>query len=102
MALIIGFESLEPRNLERMSKQGNQVEEYVQVIRLLRQAGIFVYGQFIFGYPHDGAETFAKSLAFAQREKLFLSSFNPWFPIRERRFTKKSKPADDCTFRNGG
>lgn len=80
MGLIIGFESLDSNNLARMSKHGNQAEEYAHVIGLLRKAGIFVYGQFIFGYPHDTPEIFEKSLEFARREKMFLSAFNPLVP----------------------
>lgn len=80
MGLIIGFESLEPKNLARMSKHGNHEEEYTHVIDLLRRAGIFVYGQFIFGYPHDTQETFNNSLDFARREKMFLAAFNPLVP----------------------
>ncbi len=80
LGLIIGFESLDPKNLSRMCKHGNYAEEYAHVIGLLRKSGILVYGQFIFGYPHDTPETFEKSLEFAQREKMFLSAFNPLVP----------------------
>jgi radical SAM superfamily enzyme YgiQ (UPF0313 family) len=80
MGLIIGFESLEPENLAAMKKQGNCAKEYSPVIGLLRRTGIFVYGQFIFGYPYDTQATFENSLEFARREKMFLAAFNPLVP----------------------
>ena len=49
IGLLIGFESLEPENLASMSKPGNRVDEYREVIHLLREENIFVYGTFIFG-----------------------------------------------------
>ncbi|RLE19988.1 MAG: B12-binding domain-containing radical SAM protein [Acidobacteria bacterium] len=81
IGLLVGFESLDPENLAVMGKQINQVELYRDALQALRRAGIFVYGTFIFGYPHDTAESFEHSLRFAHEEKLFVAAFNHLVPF---------------------
>jgi len=81
MGLLIGFESLEERNLAAMGKRINKVAEYSAALDRLRRAGIFVYGTFIFGYPHDTAESFEKSVSFAKEQNLFLAAFNHLVPF---------------------
>ena len=81
MGLLIGFESLNPKSLAAMGKKINQVDEYRDAVGRLRRAGIFVYGTFIFGYPHDTRDTFGPAVRFAIREKLFLTAFNHLVPF---------------------
>ncbi len=81
MGLLIGFESLDERNLAAMGKRINMIGEYRAAIARLRSAGIFVYGTFVFGYPHDTPESFAQSVRFAKEEKLLLSAFNHLVPF---------------------
>jgi radical SAM superfamily enzyme YgiQ (UPF0313 family) len=76
IALLIGFESLNPANLKSMNKKTNKIEEYTEVLECLRANGIFVYGTFMFGYPEDTAESFDLSVDFAMREKMFIAAFN--------------------------
>ena len=81
MGLLIGFESLHPQNLVAMGKPINRVEEYRATLGRLRRAGVFTYGTFVFGYPHDNPEIFKQSVAFAKAEKLFLAAFNHLVPF---------------------
>lgn len=81
MGLLIGFESLQAENLAVMGKRINQAADYRDVLRRLRSAGVFVYGTFIFGYPHDRPESFGETVRFARREKLFLAAFNHLVPF---------------------
>jgi radical SAM superfamily enzyme YgiQ (UPF0313 family) len=81
MGVLIGFESLNPKNLAAMGKKVNRVDEYRSVLARLRRAGIFVYGTFIFGYPHDTPEGFEESYRFAMQEKMFLAAFNHLVPF---------------------
>jgi radical SAM superfamily enzyme YgiQ (UPF0313 family) len=81
MGLLIGFESLNPQNLAAMGKRINKVDDYRAALDRLRRAGVFVYGTFIFGYPHDTPESFDESVRFAKKENLFLAAFNHLVPF---------------------
>jgi radical SAM superfamily enzyme YgiQ (UPF0313 family) len=81
MGLLIGFESLDSRNLAAMGKRFNQAADYQDVLRRLRSAGVFVYGTFVFGYPHDTMDSFAATVRFAKEENLFLAAFNHLVPF---------------------
>ena len=81
MGLLIGFESLNRQNLAAMGKRINRVDEYRAALDCLRRAGVFVYGTFIFGYPHDVPATFDECVRFAKAEKLFLAAFNHLVPF---------------------
>lgn len=81
LGVLVGFESLNPKNLAAMGKGNNRIEEYRSILKRLRKAGIFVYGTFIFGYPHDTPESFEESIRFAMEEKLFLAAFNNLVPF---------------------
>lgn len=81
LSMTIGFESLEPGNLRQMGKRCNlRYRDYHDMIGMIREAGIMVYGTFVFGYDHDTPESFDRTLDFAQRAKLFLANFNPLTP----------------------
>jgi len=79
--LLIGFESLNPNNLSAMSKRMNRIEDYRAALARLRRAGVFVYGTFIFGYPHDTPEGFMDSVRFAKEERFLLAAFNHLVPF---------------------
>lgn len=81
MGLLVGFESLNPANLSAMGKRINRVDDYRAALSCLRRAGIFVYGTFIFGYPHDTPESFEETVRFAKSESLFLAAFNHLVPF---------------------
>lgn len=81
MGLLVGFESLNGANLAAMGKRINHVDDYEAALDRLRRAGIFVYGTFIFGYPHDRPESFDLTVRFAKKEQIFLSAFNHLVPF---------------------
>ncbi len=81
LSALIGFESLDERNLQQMKKRWNlKWTDYATAIEVLRDAGILIYGTFILGYDHDTADAFDVTLDFALRHKLFLANFNPLTP----------------------
>jgi radical SAM superfamily enzyme YgiQ (UPF0313 family) len=81
MALLIGFESLDEKNLASMNKRFNRVEDYSKILANLRENRIFVYGTFVFGYPSDTRRSFEESVDFAVREKMFIAAFNHLVPF---------------------
>ncbi|RJX18063.1 MAG: radical SAM protein [Desulforudis sp.] len=81
IAVLIGFESLDGLNLNSMNKSVNRLDEFSRILSNLREVGIFVYGTFVFGYPHDTADLYGRTVAFAQEEKMFIAAFNHLVPF---------------------
>jgi radical SAM superfamily enzyme YgiQ (UPF0313 family) len=78
---LIGFESLDKRNLTQMRKGWNvKYGDYESSIRVVQDAGIMIYGTFVFGYDHDGPDAFQSAVDFAIRNKFYLANFNPLTP----------------------
>ena len=78
---LIGFESLDAGSLRQMGKGWHlKSVAYADAIRRIRDAGIMVYGSFLFGYDGDTADSFDRTLEFALRHKLCLANFNPLTP----------------------
>ena len=80
VAVLIGFESLDPANLTQMRKRWNQKHPYQEAIARFHEQGILVYGSFIFGYDHDTPDVFARTLEFALESGLFLVNFSALTP----------------------
>lgn len=78
---LIGFESLDKRNLVQMRKAWNvKYGDYESSIKVVQDAGIMIYGTFVFGYDHDGPDAFDDAVEFAIRNKFYLANFNPLTP----------------------
>jgi radical SAM superfamily enzyme YgiQ (UPF0313 family) len=78
---LVGFESLNRDNLVQMRKAWNlKYHDYQTSIRVFRDAGIMIYGTFVFGYDHDTVASFDEAVAFAIRNKFYLANFNPLTP----------------------
>jgi radical SAM superfamily enzyme YgiQ (UPF0313 family) len=73
-----------------MNKRFNTMRGgFEQALANLRRFGIRVYGTFIFGYDGDTPESFAPTVAFAQRHGFYIAAFNhltpfPGTPLYER------------------
>jgi radical SAM superfamily enzyme YgiQ (UPF0313 family) len=78
---LIGFESLDPDNLRQMRKGWNlKFGGYESAIKQFQDAGIMIYGTFVFGYDQDTPDAFEDAVEFAIRHKLWLANFNPLTP----------------------
>lgn len=81
--VLVGFESMEPKNLAQMGKQVNLRSQggYEQALQNFARHRIRVYGTFVFGYDHDTPETFEKALDLSLRHGFFLTGFNHLTPF---------------------
>src|SRR5262245_3839428 len=78
---LIGFESLDAANLAQMRKGWNLRQGgYDAAIGRLQDAGIMLYGTFVFGYDRDTVASFGRTLEFAVRHRFCLANFNPLTP----------------------
>jgi radical SAM superfamily enzyme YgiQ (UPF0313 family) len=81
ISALVGFESLNQDNLIQMRKVWNlKYHDYQTSIQVFRDAGIMIYGTFVFGYDHDTATSFDEAVSFAIRNKFYLANFNPLTP----------------------
>jgi radical SAM superfamily enzyme YgiQ (UPF0313 family) len=81
LTAVVGFESLQAESLAQMKKGWNlRHGDYATSIRALQDAGIMIYGTFVFGYDSDRPDSFDRSVEFALRHRFYLANFNPLTP----------------------
>jgi radical SAM superfamily enzyme YgiQ (UPF0313 family) len=81
ISALIGFESLDPESLREIRKGWNvKWQSYDESIAIFQNAGIMIYGTFVFGCDHDTVENFDAAVEFAVRHKFLLANFNPLTP----------------------
>ncbi|MBT8078230.1 MAG: radical SAM protein [Gammaproteobacteria bacterium] len=82
ISALIGFESLDPASLKEIKKGWNvKWQSYDDAIAVFRNAGIMLYGTFVFGCDHDSVGSFDVAVDFAVRHKFMLANFNPLTPM---------------------
>lgn len=80
--VLIGFESLDEKNLRSMKKTFNTMKGgFGPALSNLRRHGIRVYGTFVFGYDHDTEASFEPAVAFAREHSFYLAAFNHLTPF---------------------
>ena len=81
ISALVGFESLDPDNLKEIKKGWNvKWQSYDESIAVFQNAGIMIYGTFVFGCDHDSVEDFDVAVDFAIRHRFILANFNPLTP----------------------
>lgn len=79
---VVGFESLDARNLKQMRKLWNlRHSDFDTAVRKFYDRGIMIYASFVFGYDQDTADSFDRCVEFALRSKFYLANFNPLTPM---------------------
>jgi radical SAM superfamily enzyme YgiQ (UPF0313 family) len=73
--LLMGLESISPKNLRQSHKGFNSPEKYAQVVERLHEHGIALQGCFVFGLDDDEPEVFLKTAEFAVRTRIDLPRF---------------------------
>ena len=58
---------------------------------MVHDAGIALYGSFMFGFEHDDASVFEKTLHFAEETKIELALFSAIFPMEGAEFYAQLK-----------
>ena len=73
--LMIGFDTLNSKNLTIINKRFNDVRKYSTAIKILQDHGIRVVGHFIFGLDEDDEGVFDRTLEFVNRNKIHVPLF---------------------------
>jgi radical SAM superfamily enzyme YgiQ (UPF0313 family) len=80
--LLIGFESLEERNLQQMNKAWSmKLGNIDELVRKIHDTGISIYATFVFGFDYDTPASFAKALEFSMQHRFFFAAFNHLLPF---------------------
>jgi radical SAM superfamily enzyme YgiQ (UPF0313 family) len=91
---VVGFESLDMRNLEASSKQVNlsgAAEGYREQIAILKDHGLQTWAAFTLGYDWDDEENIRRTLDFAMSNKFTFAAFNILMPYPGTAFYRELK-----------
>jgi len=75
-ALLVGIESIETKSRSAHKKNQNKASELVGAIQSIREAGISLYGSFIYGLDGDTLDTPAAILDFINETRLDVPGIN--------------------------
>ena len=88
--MLIGYESLESKNLEQMNKSWtSRLGEIDDLTGTLHDGGLNIYATFVFGFDHDTPEIFGRTVDFALKHKFFFTAFNHLAPMPGTRLYKR-------------
>ncbi len=79
-SLFIGFESIIPESLGEVHKRCNLVENYLRNIQRIHERGIMINGSFVFGFDHDDAQVFDRTVQFGIDARLDTATFTVLTP----------------------
>lgn len=80
--LFMGIESINPDNLMDVGKSRvNVAQDYARSLAAIRQAGIKVFGSFIFGFDHDDKNVFDRTVQFCIDNKVDGANFYIFTPM---------------------
>jgi radical SAM superfamily enzyme YgiQ (UPF0313 family) len=80
--VLIGFESLNPKNLAAMNKTFNTARGgFAQALKNLRKHRVRIYGTFVFGYDGDTSASFDETVDFAEEHAFYIAAFNHLTPF---------------------
>ena len=78
--LFCGIETLSEEGLKEVNKGWANPKKYREWIQRIHDAGIAVYGSFMFGFDSDRKDVFSKTLEFAEENKIDLALFSALSP----------------------
>jgi radical SAM superfamily enzyme YgiQ (UPF0313 family) len=89
--LMIGFESVAGDAVRTAGKRQNRPHDYREIVRLLADHGIAVWGGFIFGLDGDPPDAFERTVDFCIEAKLAVAIFSLLTPYPGTRLYRRLK-----------
>ena len=89
IGVLIGFESLSQRNIDRMGKRINRVREYEEAIKRIHSYGIKMMGSFMFGLDEDDRGTFQRVVRFIEKTHIDVPGLGMATPYPGTRFYRR-------------
>lgn len=75
-SLFVGFETLNPTNLQEQHKYQNLHRDYQAAIRRVHDLGVMVNGSFVFGMDEDDETVFDRTVEWAIRQGIETATFH--------------------------
>jgi radical SAM superfamily enzyme YgiQ (UPF0313 family) len=88
-ALFIGFESVDTGSVRNAGKKQNKPSKYREVVKMLSDHGIAVWGSFVFGLDDDDGDSFLRTVDFCVDAKLTMALFALLTPYPGTRLYKR-------------
>jgi radical SAM superfamily enzyme YgiQ (UPF0313 family) len=88
-ALFIGFESVDDGTVRSVGKKQNKPSKYAEIVRMLADHGIAVWGSFVFGLDEDRPGSFQRTVDFCVESKLTMALFALLTPYPGTRLYKR-------------
>ncbi len=89
IGVFVGFESLSDLNLTTAGKKTPLVSDYARRVKIFHDNGIQVNGSFIFGFDHDRADIFDRTVDWIEENRLECSTFHILTPYPGTPFFRK-------------
>jgi len=99
-SLFVGFETLDPKNLQHSNKRQNLGRDYDRVIRRLDDLGIMINGSFVFGLDDDGPDVFERTVEWAIERGITTATFHILTPYPGTRLYQRMEQAGRLTTRD--
>ena len=97
--VLMGFESLNPKNLKLMNKIANlNIKKYEEAIKNIYKYNLMIYGTFVLGYDYDTKDDIKRTMEFALKNNLTLANFNPLIPMPGTRLYKRLEENKELIF----
>lgn len=88
---VVGFESVDPRNLKQMRKASNlpRWERYERQLRVMREYGLQTWASFVLGYDFETPDSVRETADFALANKFTFAAFNILMPYPDTPMYRK-------------
>jgi radical SAM superfamily enzyme YgiQ (UPF0313 family) len=90
-ALFIGFESVDVETVRHAGKKQNKPSKYREIVKMLSDHGIAVWGSFVFGLDEDTKDAFDRTVDFCVDAKITMALFALLTPYPGTRLYKRLK-----------
>jgi len=92
-SVFVGFESLDPANLNQSNKRQNLGRDYQKAIQRLHDLGIMINGSFVFGLDGDDASVFSRTVDWGVEMGITTATYHIATPYPGTLFYEKMKRA---------
>ena len=99
-SLFVGFETLNPANLEQQHKYQNLNSDYSAAIRRLHDLGVMVNASFVFGMDEDDNDVFDRTVEWAIEQGIETATFHILTPYPATALYKRIKAENRITTSN--
>jgi radical SAM superfamily enzyme YgiQ (UPF0313 family) len=99
-SVFVGFETLNPLNLQQSNKKQNLGKDYVAAINRLHSLGIMINGSFVFGLDDDNEDVFKHTVDWAVKNALTTCTFHILTPYPGTRLFQSMEAQNRILHRN--